>query len=426
MLQTIIIVIKKELKRVFSDRRLVMTNFILPMVSIALMYSVMGMMINGRIDQQETYQTRLLLAGAPAQFTALIEQTEDITWQELSTADQPNDLVVNGDFDAFIQFEKQFAEKLNDPSSGGAIPVVTALYSPKNDYLEQVKYKVNTLIEDYKAQVLSQRLGSAALLQVLQFDTAEVTLPDDNAQGLQGTIAGLIPMLITIFIFAGAMGTGMDLFAGEKERGTMATMLVTPASRSGIIIGKMVSLAIIALLSMTSSIVGVALSAPFSGAMFGGSGQALISGLSLSLTDYLLLALCLFGMVAVFVSAIATLSMFAKNVKEAGTYISPLYMVVMMMAFTSMFGGNDVKPYQLYTPVLANITNIRMILKGDANPYYIAIALISSLLVAGALIIAAQRMIHKEKIVFPEWKQYVKGCWLCQQKGLSGIAWQPF
>lgn len=402
MLQTVIIVIKKELKRVFSDRRLVITNFILPMVSIALMYSIMGMMINSQIDQRESYKTRLLLEGAPAQFTALIEQSDDISWQAFASDDQPNDLIANGDFDSFIQFEAQFAKKLSDQSSSGAVPVVKALYSPKNDYLGQVKYKVNTLIEDYKAQVLSERLGSAALLQVLQFETGEITLPDDSAQGLQGTVAGLIPMLITIFIFAGAMGTGMDLFAGEKERGTMATMLVTPASRSGIIIGKMISLAIIALLSMISSIVGVALSAPFSGAMFGGSDQALISGLSLSPTDYLLLVLCLFGMVAVFVSAIATLSMFAKNVKEAGTYISPMYMVVMLMAFTSLFGGNDVKSYQLYTPVLANITNIRMILKGDANLYYIAIAVISSLLVAGALIFAAQRMIHKEKIVFPE------------------------
>jgi sodium transport system permease protein len=69
-------------------------------------------------------------------------------------------------------------------------------------------------------------------------------------------------MLIIMFLFSGAMSIGPDSIAGEKERGTIATLLVTPVKRSEIAIGKVMSLSIISLFSATSSFIGIMLSLP--------------------------------------------------------------------------------------------------------------------------------------------------------------------
>lgn len=142
----------------------------------------------------------------------------------------------------------------------------------------------------------------------------------------------MLPMLLMIFLFSGCMAIAPESIAGEKERGTIATLLVTPMKRGQLAMGKIISLGIIGLLSGISSFVGTMLSLP---KLMGTESNAMDASVY-SVTDYILLLLVILTTVLVLVGALAVISAFAKTVKEAGSMIMPLMVVVMVISITSM------------------------------------------------------------------------------------------
>lgn len=411
MLKGLMIVMKKELKRVFTDRRLVLTNFLLPMISIAMMYSVMGFMIQKTSDDIGGHTTRVLGYNTPAAVVALFESEPGFEF--LATTGEIAQIeaqLLAGEADFYISFEGDFEDKLKaayvanpngqPQAQPQTLPVVTGRYASKHDYAMDASYKVAALLEKYKRQVLIERLGTEDLLTVFTLDSQAIAIPKED-QGIDSSFANLIPMLISVFIFSGAMSIGMDAIAGEKERGTIATMLVTPVDRTVIIGGKMLSLAVVSLISTLSSLIGVMLSIPFSAQFLSTSGELSVSSLTLSPGDMGLFLLAMLGLVGIYVTVISVLSMIANSVKEAGAYMTPAYMVVMMTAFVNMFGGNQVSSYLYYVPVYNNLVNMKQILTGDADPMMVMVSVGTSLALTLILIAIARVLIHQEKVVFP-------------------------
>lgn len=400
MFKSLMIIMKKELRRVFTDRRLVITNFVLPAVSIAIIYSLMGFMIGRTTDEIDAHTTTILSVNMPVEVAALIDADETMVYtdMEISKADAEAK-IKNAEYDYYLYFDPDFSQKIADYSSG-ALPKVEGLYSPKSDLSIEANYKVGSLLEIYRNQVLADRLGGESFLQAFDMETAEIMLPKED-KGLDRSIANLIPMLVSIFIFAGAMGIGMDSIAGEKERGTIATMLLTPVDRGVIIGGKVLSLSVVALISMTSSFVGVILSIPFSAKFLSSDGNFDMSQFALGGNELFMFFLCMIGLVGMYVTIISVLSMIANSLKEAGAYITPAYMLVMITAFMNMFSGSDVSSVSYFVPIYNNLVNMKQILTGDGNFGHVLIAFSTSVVITLVHLIVARKLMHKEKIVFP-------------------------
>ncbi|GAB6108901.1 ABC transporter permease [Fusibacter bizertensis] len=400
MFKSLMIIMKKELRRVFTDRRLIITNFILPAVSIAIIYSLMGFMIGRTSDEIEAHTTTILSVNMPAEVAALIDADETMVYtdMEISKADAEAK-IKDAEYDYYLYFDPGFSQKIVDYTSG-TLPKVEGLYSPKSDLSIEANYKVGRLLEVYRNQVLADRLGGESFLQAFSLETAEIELPKED-KGLDRSIANLIPMLVSIFIFAGAMGIGMDSIAGEKERGTIATMLLTPVDRGVIIGGKVLSLSVVALISMISSFIGVILSIPFSAKFLSSDGNFDMSQFALGGNELFMFFLCMIGLVGMYVTIISVLSMIANSLKEAGAYITPAYMLVMITAFMNMFSGSDVNGVSYYIPIYNNLVNMKQILTGDGNFINVLIAFGTSVVITLALLFIARKLMHKEKIVFP-------------------------
>lgn len=400
MFKSLMIIMKKELRRVFTDRRLIITNFILPAVSIAIIYSLMGFMIGRTSDEIDAHTTTILSVNMPAEVAALIDADETMVYTdtEISKADAEAK-IKDAEYDYYLYFDPGFSQKIVDYTSG-TLPKVEGLYSPKSDLSIEANYKVGRLLEVYRNQVLADRLGGESFLQAFSLETAEIELPKED-KGLDRSIANLIPMLVSIFIFAGAMGIGMDSIAGEKERGTIATMLLTPVDRGVIIGGKVLSLSVVALISMISSFIGVILSIPFSAKFLSSDGNFDMSQFALGGNELFMFFLCMIGLVGMYVTIISVLSMIANSLKEAGAYITPAYMLVMITAFMNMFSGSDVSGVSYYIPIYNNLVNMKQILTGDGNFINVLIAFGTSAVITLALLFIARKLMHKEKIVFP-------------------------
>ena len=400
MFKSLMIIMKKELRRVFTDRRLVITNFVLPMASIALIYSIMGLMISRTTEEIESHVTKLYGVNVPAAVEMIFKSDESIAFTETDIdADEAESLLLEGEIDYYVVFEPGFEDKVAD-QNGGAVPTIDGYYSPKSDVSIEANYKVGALLEAYRNTVLASRLGGEAFLNVYALSASEIEIPVED-KGIDRGIANLVPMLVSIFIFAGAMGIGMDSIAGEKERGTIATMLLTPVDRGVIIGGKVLSLSVVAVISMASSFIGVLLSIPFSANFLSAEGSFDMSQMSLGGAELFMFFVCMIGLVGMYVTIISVLSMMANSLKEAGAYITPAYMIVMITAFMNMFGSADTEPLYQFIPIYNNLLNMKQILLGDANFGSVMIAFGTSTVITLALLFVARSLMHKEKVVFP-------------------------
>lgn len=207
----------------------------------------------------------------------------------------------------------------------------------------------------------------------------------------------MLPMLLMIFLFSGCMAIAPESIAGEKERGTIATLLVTPMKREQLAMGKIISLGIIGLLSGISSFVGTMLSLP---KLMGTESNAMDASVY-SVTDYILLLLVILTTVLVLVGALAVISAFAKTVKEAGSMIMPLMVVVMVISVTSMLGSGAPKEFYWYLiPFYNSVQGMTGIFDFSYSGINIVACLVSNLIYTGILSVVLAKMFGSEKIMY--------------------------
>lgn len=166
-------------------------------------------------------------------------------------------------------------------------------------------------------------------------DTKETIIQDDNKAGGKA-LGTLLPYLLTLLLFAGAMSIGTDMIAGEKERGTMASLLVTPIKRSSIIFGKVFALMVVSGISAIVSVVGMVVSMPLiQEQMMDGAAQGM--NMKWSTQQVIMLAILIIALSFLYATIIALVSVFAKTIKEANSFVMPVYMIVLVVGLLTMY-----------------------------------------------------------------------------------------
>lgn len=393
MKKELLTIIAKELRRVFTDKRLVFTALIMPGLILALTYSLLGQTLGNMITETEEHQPVIMVENLP---DSLAPDMQDF---DLTPADADSNTIQgqirSGDLDMLLIFDSDFDRAVAD-YEGGRLPEVQVYYNPSEDFSQSAYYKVDAVLNQYKQDILANRLGGAAYTEVFASNPVETY----NEQKASGRMLGtLLPMLITIFLFAGAMQIGIDSIAGEKERGTMANLLLAPIPRRTIAFGKIISLGVVAIISACSSFAGIMLSLPLSGAMFTGGGEMNLS-LSFSPLQILQLILLMITLTGIFVGIICTLSVYAKSVKEAGTTITPAYLVVMFCGMIPMFSQATPELNQFLVPIYGSVLALKSLLVGELTTISWLICCAENLAIAGILGLFAGKLFDSEKVMF--------------------------
>ncbi len=398
MFKYIKMVVRKELKAVFSDKRLVFTIFILPFVSIAIMYAVIGFMVYNDLQDKKAQEFNIGLINAESDFLDFSRTSKNLNFRKINAGDDYKSLIKSGKLDYVLEFSDNYQNKLDNYQTTTA-PTIKGYYYDKNNYANEIEKRISDMMDAYSTRILTQRFPTESSYNPFQFSSEKLTF-EDAKSGKNELLASPIPLLITTFMFAGAMSIGMDSFAGEKERGTMATLLMTTSPRQAIFIGKMGSLAIVAILSTLSSLLSMLVIFVVASKIMATMGETISLSYKMTALDAGLLLLCFVGIIAVFSAMIAIVSLFAKNIKEANSYISPLYMVVVIMGYATMFGNATPSPLQKYLPILSNITNVRLIFLGQSDAMLTLYAFTTSLALSIVLTIIASKMLNSEKYIF--------------------------
>ena len=402
------IIIRKELKRVFGDKRLVFSLFILPAILMIGIYSLMGNLIKSMESDITEHVSEVYIVNADQGFKKTADQmdyamTANITYlTDAEYASQKaglEDKVLNGNAELIVVFDKDFENTVAAyTKAGDATPTVNVFFNDSENYSSQAYSVFSGVLSSYRTNLLAQRLGDLDQLNVFTQNDQRI-VKEEKANNR--FISMMLPYLITMLLFAGAMSVGVDAIAGEKERGTLASMLLTPVSRDAIVVGKLVSMAILSSLSAIVYAASMIVAMSVMGSTMGELAENGFGNVSFGPTQCLMLLAIMLVMVYLYVAIIGLLAVLAKDTKTASTYISPVYIVVIIAGMLTMFNsGKSIPTVRYGIPIYGNALAIADLCSNELTSVNFLASIGGTLLLAIIITVAVGRAFNSEKIMF--------------------------
>ena len=384
-MHNILSIVKKELYRFLTDKKLMLTTVLLPGLMIYGIYSFMGEGMMNMFETDEDYKPQVAVYDLPdvlnTRFQILYMDMIDV--EDLSV-EEAKEMTASQNLDLVVVFPKDFNEAISSPEK----PEIEIYYnSVNNESSKTYQFVVNALdtYEESLANVFT--LNSKG-------ETYDLASDEDMSAMIYSM---MLPMLLLTFVYSGCIAVAPESIAGEKERGTIATLLVTPMKRSHLALGKVISLSIVALMSGVSSFIGTMLSLPkLMASELDGMSAAVYS-----VSEYFLLFLIVISAVLLLTAVISIISAWTSSVKEASTAVSPLMIVVMLIGVSSMLlSGERVSTFLFMIPLYNLVLCMNGIFSFSYDLIQIMIALGVNLIVTGVLVFVLAKMFNSEKVMF--------------------------
>lgn len=397
-------IFKKEMARVFKDKKMLFSVFLLPVIIMIGIMTLVGNLASGMEDKIEKHVPVVYIQSEPESFSQFLDQNglkykmnkiEDVKGREAA-----EDMILHGEADLLIEFPEDFDGLTGAYQSGDTVPQIKTFYNPSEDYSNAAYNEISTgVLENYRQKLLAERVGNLDQIAVftVNSDNKDMVIQDnDKASGK--ALGMMLPYFITILLFAGAMGIGTDMIAGEKERGTMASLLVSPVKRSSIVLGKVFSLMAISGISSVIYVGAMAACMPMmSKAMTGSSATGL--SLNLSVSQIAMLGVLLIALAFLYSTIIALISVFAKTTKEASSYIMPAYMLVLVVGLMTMFQTGETSATGYYIPIYNTSLVLKGILAQEVSMMQYGITLGMTLVLGAVLTGVIVKAFESEKVM---------------------------
>lgn len=379
-MKNILAIIKKELKRFFTDYRMVL-SLILPGLMIFIIYNIMGNVIGKMTSVNQDYEYKVVVLNEPVELKDVIsvslkELEVKINYLDDTNIDEIKNNITNEDVDLLVIYPTDFSLNSNNVSN---IEI----------YYNSVKKESSAIYAIYTGVLNSIESSMTNIFDInngIDFDLS--TEKDKSAM----IISSMLPYLLIIFIYSAVMAVVPESIAGEKDRGTIATLLVTPIKRSELATGKIISLSIVAVASALSSFIGIIFSLP--------ALMQTSTNLYYTPIDYLLIAFILITITLLLVAIGSLLSAFAKSVKEANSYMGVMMVLVVIVGVFSTFGNMPDNVLFNLIPVYNTVLTLNRIFTFNINIIDLVITICSNLAYSILISFVLARMFNSEKIMF--------------------------
>lgn len=381
-------IIRKEFNRFFTDRRLVMTAIILPGLMIYLLYSFMGSAMSDMYSVEDDFAPTVYAVNAPASIAALAQEAgmtlTDVSPQE---AEGVRTQIVDKQAELLAVFPADFDAQVAAYAPGaGEAPNIELYYNSTDADSSQAHAMFAALLDGYESSLVNK-------FDVNRGVNADLASERDTAGQI---FSSMLPLLMMVFLFSGCMAVAPESIAGEKERGSIATLLVTPLGRGELAMGKVISLGCISLLSGASSFLGTMLSLP----KLMGAGDVALEAAAYGAGDYAALFAVIASTVLLLTGMIAVLSAFAKTVKEASMLVMPLMIVSMLVGVTSMFGDVHAQLGWYCIPLYNSVQCMSGVLAFSASAAAVGVTVAVNLALAACMTLILRRLFNSESVMF--------------------------
>jgi sodium transport system permease protein len=389
-MNTILTVLKKELKDTLRDRRTLISAVIIPALIIPILLIGVTKLQTSLMKKEGDKQLKIALIGNPQNFKS---QLEDSTFKMFTNyqIDDAKNAVAKDSLDAIIEFPSDFFTNVNDMKSGK----MNLYYKSTNLMLYS---RISEKLELIKAQLLEERIKKLNISKetLTPFEVAKVDIATAKEQ-IGKLVGGFLPYIFIIFCFTACMYPAIDLITGEKEKGTMETLLSSPASRFQILIGKMLTISIVGLSAALMTIVGMVVGLKFLPnipADFLATINDMVSIKFIVMLFAMLIPLSIF-----FAGLLSAIVIRAKSFKEAQTMVTPMMFVIIIPAMLALIPGVVLNWQTAFIPVLNIALATKEIIAGTINMAMYAAIVLS--LIGFALLAAfvSYKQFSKESMV---------------------------
>lgn len=297
---------------------------------------------------------------------------------------------------AAVEFEPDTLGRL---ARGGATRV-KVYYLAASDRSEMALNSLRNVFAGMGRHLVARRLKEKGLSPgfASPFRVRPEKLPGPSA--LVKILGRILPYMILIFALMGATYPAIDLGAGEKERGTLETLLVAPVSRLSIVLGKFFVVLVAAVTSAVLATFSLAVSMQMGifADLFKGSGQ----GLRFNLVEAGAALIMIIPVSCIFAALLMAISIFAKSYKEGQSYAAPLQFAIILPAFVSFIPGVKLNWVTASIPVVNISLALKEVFMGNLDQHWAHVALIfaSTSVIAGAFLWFATWWFCKEEVLF--------------------------
>ena len=391
-------VYRKELTEWLRDRRTLISTVLVPLLAFPVlmvgMTSLMAVMMNKA--EKEIPKVMIIQGENSPRLVAALQASKDL--EIVPYADDWKDQISNKQIRAGVEIPPGFDASLSSKS-----PLTVQIHYYQGEVKSEFAARhVEDSLKSFRDDFVKERLEANNLPDSLisPFKTEKHNVaPAEKVSG--AALGGLLGYMVILLSMTGAIYPAIDLTAGEKERGTMETILSSPLSRVDLVLGKFflvlsasLSTAILSIISMGTSFYLVGHSPAMA------QKDAAVFQLHVGLPTVLSVFLMALPLAVLFASALLTIALFAKSYKEAQSYLTPMTFIVVIPAVASLLPGFDLNPKLALIPILSTSLVCKEIVAGTFHWNYILLILLSSSVYAAAGLFLAVKMFLRESVLF--------------------------
>ncbi len=385
-------IFKKECARFFGDRTMLMTTVVMPGLLIYIIYSFMG--DNFMQPKDDGKATSVYVDNMPESLSPAIGVMPfNLVTDGFDGETLKSDLSLKDSDFAYMVFPEGFDSLVANynPASGLPAPNVLIYHNSASEKSHVAYQMLCGALNGWEESVTNRFDINATTETDETFDLAK----DEDIVG--DLFSQLIPMLLLLMAFSGCMSIAPPSIAGEKERGTIATLLVTPLKRNELALGKVLSLSLFALLSGLSSFLGMMLSLP----KLIHADEMGLSANIYTFSDYGMLLLLILCTVLVLTAVSSIISAKAKSVKAAQSVMAPLMLVVMLVGMMPMMTGTEVSSNAMFfIPIYNSVQSMSMVFAHEAALVPVVITMAANIVYAVLGVWVLTKLLNSEKVMF--------------------------
>jgi sodium transport system permease protein len=396
----------KELRDSLRDRRTLISMVVIPTLVIPVIMFGVGFVITKVIKKAQEEASSLVILGGTDSPGVVAALKAEKKFHVVESTENYRDLVSEKKVRLAVEIPEGFEAALK----AGTLKTVMLYYYEGELKSGMGVSAVDRFFSDLREKTVVSRLTErglpADLVKPFEVKRQNVAPPEKVGGNAFG---GIVPYIIILLCFTGAMYPAIDLTAGEKERGTMETLLCSPVRRVNIVLGKFFMVLTASVATIILSLLSTGVSVVIASMLFGGGKGTVPAGAKAagSMVFPQVDPVGIFGVfamivpVAIFFAAVLmTISLFAKSYKEAQSYVSPLIIVVIMPAVMGMLPGIELSAKTALIPILNLSLVCKEMLSGVWHWNYIALIFGSTCTYAAIGLALCVKMFNREDVMF--------------------------
>lgn len=386
----------KEMLDTVRDRKTLYVMILVPLLLMPLLMSLGPLIMERENKKLEQTIYKIALQGEE-NGKELAERIKQNPRLEIVNSKNPEEDLKADKIQLVVAFPPGFEQSMKNQNKAEVI----IKYEGTEKVSDFAKNEVNSIINSYSKQLVKDRLA----LKGLSPDVLEpFAVRDENVAGdekMGGMFLSLIiPLMLMVWITTGGVYTAIDAGAGEKERGTLEALLVTPPDRKAVVLGKYFAILTVSLVTTSLALISIFLSFQFLLPQMAMMEEEVLK-VSLPLVGTAIILGVVFLLACLVCALQLALSIYARSFKEAQNYITPLYLVTMIPSFVvQSISTSDLPDYLFVVPFINALLVFKELFIGEIYWVHVGLVVVSTLVLTILALGFVFSIFNKEKVLF--------------------------